>query len=104
MALVIRMREQGASNRQQFRIVVMDKRQNRDGAYLEKLGWYHPFNKEERNWTLDIERFRFWVGLGAEVSDRVLTLAKKMAPEVVGEMKAKEMAKRAKERDRRKKK
>ena len=34
MALVIRMRQQGAKNRQTFRVVVTDERSPRDGKYV----------------------------------------------------------------------
>lgn len=104
MALIIRMRQQGTSSRQQFRIVVMDERTRRDGKYNEMLGWYHPFGKENQNFFLDVERLRYWLGNGAQVSDRVQSLVKTVAPEVIKELTAKEVAKRVKRRDRRKKK
>ncbi|HLB52254.1 MAG TPA: 30S ribosomal protein S16 [Chlamydiales bacterium] len=104
MALVIRMRQQGASSRQQFRIVVIDERTRRDGKYTEMLGWYHPFGKENQKTSLDIDRLRYWIGFGVQVSDRVQSLVKEIAPEVIREMTAKEVSKRVKRRDRRKKK
>ena len=104
MALVIRMRQQGANSRQCFRIVVTDVRHPRDGKYMEKLGWYNPFGPTEKNYFVDLERLQFWVGLGAQISDRVKSLVKAVAPEVVKQMTAKKVAKREKARAKRKKK
>lgn len=103
MALVIRMRQQGASSRQRFRIVVTDIRYPRDGKYVEKLGWYNPFGPAEKNYFLDVDRLQYWVDHGAQVSDRVKSLVKTMAPDVVKQMKAKVVAKREKARVKRKK-
>lgn len=104
MALIIRMRQQGASSRQQFRIVVTDSRNPRDGKYVEKLGWYNPFGPNDKNYFLDVSRLQYWLGVGAQISDRVKLLVKKMAPEVVKEMSEKKVARMTKERVSRKKK
>lgn len=104
MALVIRMRQQGASSRQRFRIVVTDSKNPRDGKYTEKLGWYNPFGADRENYFIDIERLRYWVGCGAQVSDRVHSLVKAVAPEVVQEMTARHVLQQEKKRDRRKQK
>ena len=102
MALVIRMRQQGANSRQQFRVVVTDERNPRDGKYVEKLGWYNPFAAEGKNYQLDVPRIQFWIDQGAQISDRVKSLVKKLAPEVVKELNAKKVAKIDKARAKRK--
>ncbi len=102
MALVIRMRQQGANSRQRFRVVVTDERNPRDGKYVEKLGWYNPFAAEGKNYQLDVPRIQFWIDQGAQISDRVKSLVKKLAPEVVKEMSAKKVAKINKARAKRK--
>ena len=104
MALVIRMRQQGANNRQTFRVVVTDIRNPRDGKYLEMLGWYNPFVDNTKNLSIDVPRLQFWIDNGAVVSDRVKSLVKRYAPEVVQQMSAKKVAKIAKKREKRKKK
>ncbi len=104
MALIIRMRQQGASSRQRFRIVLTDSRNPRDGKYVEKLGWYNPFAPNDKNYFLDVPRLQYWLGMGAEISDRVKSLVKKMAPEIVKEMGEKKVARMAKARAKRKKK
>ncbi|HAB98663.1 MAG TPA: 30S ribosomal protein S16 [Parachlamydiales bacterium] len=104
MALVIRMRQQGATNRQTFRLVVTDIRNPRDGKYLEMLGWYDPSKEEAKNLSIDVPRLQFWIDNGAVVSDRVKSLVKRYAPEVVQQMSARKVEKMAKERAKRKKK
>jgi small subunit ribosomal protein S16 len=98
MALIIRMRQQGAVSRQRFRIVLTDIRHPRDGKYIEKLGWYNPFAPNEKGFFLDVPRIQYWLGMGAQISPRVKTLVGKVAPEIVTEMTQKEVAKRAKKR------
>lgn len=102
MALVIRMRQQGASSRQRFRIVVTDERNPRDGKYIEKLGWYNPFGEDQKNCFLDVPRLQYWIDNGAQVSDRVSSFVKKLAPEVSQQLTAKRVAKTVKRREKRK--
>ncbi|MBX9743857.1 MAG: 30S ribosomal protein S16 [Chlamydiales bacterium] len=103
MALVIRMRQQGSTNRQTFRVVVTDIRNPRDGKYLEMLGWYNPSAEESKNLSLDVPRLQFWIDNGAQVSDRVKSLVKRYAPEVVQKMSVRKVEKMAKQREKRKK-
>lgn len=103
MALVIRMRQQGSTNRQTFRLVVTDIRNPRDGKYLEMLGWYNPSAEESKNLSIDVPRLQFWIDNGAQVSDRVKSLVKRYAPEVVQKMSVRKVEKMAKQREKRKK-
>ncbi len=104
MALIIRMRQQGASSRQSFRVVLTNSRNPRDGKYLEKLGWYNPFGSDENNFFIDVPRIQHWLNLGAEISDSVKNLARRFAPEIVQQIKQKKVAKLAKRREKRAKK
>lgn len=104
MALIIRMRQQGANSRQSFRVVVTPVRAPRDGKYLEKLGWYNPFGEEGKNCQLDVERIQYWLNQGAMISDRVKMLVKKAAPEVVRALTMRKVGKREKARLKRKEK
>lgn len=103
MALTIRMRQQGANSRQRFRLVVTDSRNPRDGKYLEMVGWYNPFGPNEKNYFIDVPRVEYWLANGAQISDRVKTLVKKVAPEVVQKMTQQKIAKVAKKRAQKKK-
>jgi len=103
MALIIRMRQQGANSRQRFRIVVTDSRNPRDGKYNEMLGWYNPFGETGKNYFIDVPRIQYWVDNGAQVSDCVKSFVKKSSPEVIQQWTQRKMAKVAKRRAQRNK-
>jgi small subunit ribosomal protein S16 len=73
MAVRIRLARGGAKKRPFYRIVAADARSPRDGRFLEKLGTYNPLlpSESETRIVLNEERIRYWIGQGAEVSDRV---------------------------------
>ena len=97
MALVIRLRQMGKTNRQTFRLVVIDKRSPRDGRYLEMVGWYNPLEaKDEKNIFVKSDRVNFWLSRGALLSPRVKSLVKRAAPDVIKSLNAKMLAKKAK--------
>lgn len=69
----IRLARGGAKKRPFYRIVAADARSPRDGRFLEKLGTYNPLLPSEAadRVVLNEERIRYWLGQGAQVSDRV---------------------------------
>jgi len=83
MAVKIRMKRIGAKNKPAFRIVVADSRSPRDGRFLEELGTYLPRKKGE-NFTLDIERVKYWMSKGAQPSDTVASFIKRALKAAVG--------------------
>jgi len=78
MAVRIRLKRVGAKNHPVFRIVVADNRSRRDGKCIEELGTYHPERKSD-NFTLNLERARYWVGQGAQPTETVASFIKKAA-------------------------
>ncbi len=73
MAMKIRLARGGSKKRPFYRVVAADSRMARDGRYVEKLGTYNPLlpkDSEERV-KLDMERVNYWLGEGAQPSDRV---------------------------------
>ncbi|MDX8395105.1 MAG: 30S ribosomal protein S16 [Mariprofundaceae bacterium] len=76
MATVIRLQRGGRKKRPFYAVVVMDERKRRDGAFIEKLGYYDPC-KEPEIIELDLERVKAWTDLGATPSDRVASLISK---------------------------
>ena len=76
MAVRIRMKRVGAKNAPVFRIVVADARSPRDGKFIEELGTYQPL-KKGNNFTLDLERAKYWLSKGAQPSDTVASFIKK---------------------------
>lgn len=95
MALKIRFRQQGRTNRQTFRLVVTDIRRPRDGKYLEAVGSYNPF-QAENNLKLNLERIQFWLSKGAQIADNAEKLIAKTAPDLIKGLKAQQHAKRIK--------
>ena len=73
MAIALRLSRGGAKKRPYYRIVAADSRRARDGKYLEQLGTYNPMlpkDSDERV-KLNEDRIRYWLGVGAQPSDRV---------------------------------
>lgn len=79
MAVVIRLKRTGRRNRPCYRISVADSRFPRDGRTLENLGVYDPVTRDrEKQTTLNVERARHWIGLGAMPSETVRSVFKRM--------------------------
>ena len=73
MSVKIRLTRAGRKKHPFYRIVVMDSRHRRDGAYIEQLGLYHP-NHQPAHVLLKEERALEWLMQGAEPSDTVRSL------------------------------
>ncbi|WP_164117309.1 30S ribosomal protein S16 [Sphingorhabdus sp. Alg239-R122] len=73
MAVVMRLSRGGSKKRPYYRIVVADKRSPRDGKYLEQIGMYNPLlaKDDEGRVKVDTDRAKYWLGVGAQPSDRV---------------------------------
>ena len=73
MAVAIRLSRGGAKKRPYYRIVVADSRSARDGKYLEQIGTYNPVLAKDNpdRVKFNEERARYWLGVGAQASDRV---------------------------------
>jgi small subunit ribosomal protein S16 len=82
--VVIRLSRGGAKARPFFNIVVADKRQRRDGAFIERLGFYNPIaTDKEESLRVAQDRLTYWRGVGAQASptvERLLKQAAKKAP------------------------
>jgi len=73
MAMKIRLARGGSKKRPFYRVVASDSRMPRDGRFIEKLGTYNPLlakDSEERV-KLDLDRIKYWLGEGAQPTDRV---------------------------------
>ncbi len=73
MAVVMRLSRGGSKKRPYYRIVVADERAPRDGKYIEKIGNYDPRLAKDSpdRITLDADRAKHWLSVGAQPSDRV---------------------------------
>ena len=76
MATTIRLTRMGKKKRPFYRLVVMDSRQRRDGAYLANLGYYNPF-VEPHEVSLHTEQILSWLRKGAQVRDTARSLLKR---------------------------
>ena len=75
--LTIRLARSGAKKRPFYHVSVADSRMPRDGRFVERVGYYNPIaSGQEIRLELDIERIDYWIGQGAQPSDRVLNLLK----------------------------
>jgi small subunit ribosomal protein S16 len=74
MALSMRLSRGGSKKRPYYRIVVADARAPRDGKFIEKIGTYNPLLAKDspERVKLDGERAKYWLGVGAQPTDRVL--------------------------------
>jgi small subunit ribosomal protein S16 len=70
MAVAIRLKREGAKNSPYYKIVVADQRRPRDGKFIEIIGTYDP-KKEGENFSIQLDRAEYWVGVGARPSQTV---------------------------------
>jgi len=75
--VTIRLARGGAKKRPFYHLVVTNSRSARDGRFIERVGFFNPIasGKEERL-RIDTDRLNYWIGTGAQLSDRVATLVK----------------------------
>ncbi|WP_223421431.1 30S ribosomal protein S16 [Tateyamaria pelophila] len=103
MAMKIRLSRGGSKKRPFYRIVAADSRMPRDGRYIEKLGTYNPLlpKDSEDRVKMDMERVQYWLGEGAQPTDRIsrmLEAAGVTPKKERANMKKGEPGKKAKER------
>lgn len=71
MSARIRLKKFGTKKRPFYRIVVMDKRDPRDGKTIDELGYYHPIETEDKQISFDAAKAKAWLAKGATVTDTV---------------------------------
>lgn len=78
MPACIRLRRiSDAKRRYYYRICVADRRKARDSGFIEDIGFYNP-TKNPAVVTLKKDRYDYWIKMGAQASDTVKSLAKKI--------------------------
>ena len=73
----IRLRRMGAKKAPYYRVIVADSRSPRDGRFIEELGTYDPMAEGEKI-KVDLERTKYWIANGAQPTDTVRGLLKKL--------------------------
>ncbi len=75
--VVIRLARGGVKKRPFFHIVATNKRNARDGRYIERLGYFNPIAVGgETKFHVVQDRLDHWVKTGAQLSERVQKLLK----------------------------
>ena len=73
----IRLRRMGAKKAPYYRIVVADSRCPRDGRFIEEVGLYDPM-ADGSKLTVKMDRVEYWIANGAQPTDTVRGLLKKV--------------------------
>jgi small subunit ribosomal protein S16 len=79
MSVSLRLSRGGSKKRPYYKVVASNSRSPRDGKYLEQVGTYNPLlAKDDENRVRLIEdRVRYWLGVGAQPTDRVARMLDK---------------------------
>ena len=73
----IRLRRVVAKKAPFYRTVVADSRSPRDGRFIEEIGTYDPM-ADSGKIKVDMERAKYWIANGAQPTDTVRGLLKKV--------------------------
>lgn len=75
--LKIKLQRVGKRNQAQYRIIVAEAKSKVTGKYIDLLGTYNPrLNPSE--FKLDINKYKEWLKKGAQPTDTIRKLAKKL--------------------------
>ena len=70
----IRLKRFGTEKRPCYRVVVQDSQKPRDGECIEEIGTFQPIAKEDNQVSIDMDRAKYWISVGAQPSDIVKKL------------------------------
>jgi small subunit ribosomal protein S16 len=73
----IRLRRTGKTKQPSYRVVIADSRSPRDGKFIEIIGHYNPV-QQPKVLEIKADRARYWLGVGAQPTDTVVYLLKKV--------------------------
>lgn len=74
----IRLKRIGAKKAPFYRVVVADSKNARDGRFIEEIGTYNPL-VDPAEIKIDVERANYWIKNGAQMTDTVKSLMKKVS-------------------------
>ncbi len=75
--VVIRLTRFGAKKKPYYRIVAVDREKPRETRYIELLGQYNPLT-DPALIKIDMEKYNQWIEKGAQPSETVKSLVKKL--------------------------
>ena len=73
MAVKIRLTRMGDKRDPFYRVVIVDSRVARDGAYIDKVGYYNP-TTQPAEVVFDVEKAKDWLAKGVQPTDTVKNL------------------------------
>ncbi len=74
----LRLKRYGRRHRPFYRLCAMDQRSARDSEAIEEIGHFDPIEKDsQKALTLNAERARYWLSVGAQPSRTVKSLLRK---------------------------
>ena len=76
MAVRIRLQRHGKKRRPFYRLVAADSRSQRDGRFIERIGYYDPMT-DPANIVIDADKALKWLRTGAQPSDTAKDLMSK---------------------------
>jgi small subunit ribosomal protein S16 len=76
--VVLRLKRMGRKHRPFYRLNAMDQRAPRDGRVIEELGWFDPLVADEKQLNFKADRIKYWLSVGAQPSDTVRGLLKRI--------------------------
>ena len=75
--VTIRLRRTGKKKQPSYRVVIADSRSPRDGKFIEIVGFYNPV-RQPQELEIKADRVRHWMSVGAQPSDPVVRLLKRL--------------------------
>lgn len=77
--VTIRLTRGGGKKQPFYHLVVTDSRNKRDGRFIERLGFFNPMaSGASEGVRVNMDRFNYWLGVGAQPSDRVAYIVKSL--------------------------
>ena len=75
--VTIRLTRTGAKKRPFYHLNVAEASARRDGRFIERIGYFNPIaTGKAQRLSVDLERFDYWLSVGAQPSERVAALVK----------------------------
>lgn len=77
--VVIRLSRCGTRHKPKYRVTVADSRRSAKGRFIEIIGQYDSFGKDKKkSFQVDIEKYKEWIAKGAQPSQTLRSLVKKV--------------------------
>ncbi len=71
MSVKIRLARTGKTHQISYRIVAQDTKAKRDGRFLEVLGYWLPYIKNNKGLSIEKEKLAAWLSKGAQPTQAV---------------------------------